>query len=110
MLIKHMLYNLVENAVQAGAATREEPLKIVISMHCQADRVLLDVVDNGPGMRSDTTLRVFDPYYTTKDEGTGLGLAIVKKIVLDHQGTISVKSEQGKGTRFQIALPLARGV
>ena len=51
--------------------------------------------------------RVFDPYFTTKERGTGLGLAIVKKIVLEHQGKISLASELGRGTRFELVLPMA---
>jgi signal transduction histidine kinase len=49
---------------------------------------------------------VFTPYFTTKQKGTGLGLAIVHRIVTEHGGNILVESEPGKGTRFEVRLPL----
>jgi signal transduction histidine kinase len=48
---------------------------------------------------------LFTPYYTTKQMGTGLGLAIIQSVVSDHHGTISVTSEEGRGTTFRIELP-----
>ncbi len=70
--------------------------------------VLLEVGDTGHGMDSDTMEKIFDPYFTTKEkgEGTGLGLSIVESIVRKHGGTISVRSEPGKGTSFRIHMPV----
>jgi signal transduction histidine kinase len=53
--------------------------------------------------------KIFDPFYTTKENGTGLGLAIVKKIVEFHSGHITLKSAVDKGTTVKVYLPLARG-
>ena len=110
MLIKHVLLNLVENAIQAAEeADTLESLEVKVS--CQVlqgeEQLRLTVQDNGPGMPPDTAERAFDPYYTTKEHGTGLGLAIVKKIVLEHNGAISVQSAPGEGTCFTLDLPLA---
>ncbi|MFH1132514.1 MAG: ATP-binding protein, partial [Pseudomonadota bacterium] len=110
MLIKHLLFNLVENAVQAAEEVGKEDLRVNMSamLHYERMQVTIVVSDNGPGMTKETAARAFEPYFTTKVEGTGLGLAIVKKIVLEHQGNISVESVPGEGTHFRITLPLEK--
>jgi PAS domain S-box-containing protein len=73
--------------------------------------VVLSVADSGCGMDEETVARVFEPYFTTKgDDGTGLGLATVHGIVSQSGGRISMTSELGNGTLFQVFLPLAEGV
>jgi signal transduction histidine kinase len=69
--------------------------------------VALVVQDDGPGVPEPARERIFDPYFTTKPEGTGLGLAIVKKVVVEHNGGISVhRSTRLGGAAFVVALPL----
>jgi signal transduction histidine kinase len=67
---------------------------------------VIEVSDNGPGIPAAVRSRLFDPFFTTKKEGTGLGLSISQKIVRDHGGAITVSSVEGKGTAFQVSLPL----
>ena len=110
MLVKHVLYNLVENAIHAAeeaGALERLTVSLAVRVESKARRAELTVADNGPGMTEDVVGRVFEPYFTTKERGTGLGLAIVKKIVLEHKGTIRVHSRPGKGTRVVLTLPLA---
>jgi signal transduction histidine kinase len=71
-------------------------------------RVLrLSVVDNGPGVAPGMASRIFQPFVTTRARGTGLGLAVVQKIVVTHNGRVTVHSENGGGARFTVSLPLS---
>jgi signal transduction histidine kinase/ActR/RegA family two-component response regulator len=67
----------------------------------------LSVIDEGHGIKSENRERIFDPFFTTKGmgEGTGMGLSVVHGIIMDHEGFISMDSEPGKGTRFDVYLP-----
>jgi nitrogen-specific signal transduction histidine kinase len=68
--------------------------------------LVVDVVDDGPGIPPDVTDKIFDPFFTTKPQGSGLGLAIVSKIVDAHDGRIDVSSS-GAGTHFTVTLPVS---
>ncbi len=103
-LMRRVLTNLVSNAVEAS---RPEPARVHIGVARTRTRVLLTVADEGPGIDAELRERIFDPYFTTKQEGTGLGLAIVKKIVLQHGGDIEAGSRPGGGANICISLPLA---
>ena len=69
---------------------------------------VIEVQDTGVGIDQEHLSRIFDPFFTTKEvgAGTGLGLSIVHGIIEQHNGTISVESRKGEGTRFTIRLPL----
>jgi signal transduction histidine kinase len=70
-------------------------------------RIRLEIADTGLGIQKDHIDRVFDPFFTTKEvgKGTGLGLSLVYGIVKEHQGTITIESQLGRGTKFAIVLP-----
>lgn len=108
-----VVLNLVTNAAQAiGASAAGQRGTITIGVRYADDgRALLIVDDDGPGMDAETQSRIFDPFFTTKTaaDGTGLGLSVVRGIVQDHKGEIELKSELGRGTRFEISFP-AHGV
>ena len=69
--------------------------------------VALTVTDSGIGIPPENIEKIFEPFFTTKESGTGMGLAAVRGTVLEHQGSISVKSEPGMGTTFRLLLPLS---
>jgi signal transduction histidine kinase len=71
------------------------------------DHLILEFSDDGVGMDEATRSRVFEPYFTTKDQGTGLGLALVHSAVVRAGGEVHVESSPGHGARFIVALPLA---
>jgi signal transduction histidine kinase len=73
------------------------------------DRLLLEIMDTGAGIKPEETPDVFNPFFTTKSGGTGLGLAIAHKIVEDHGGTVTFRSSPGQGTVFTVALLVRAG-
>ncbi|RMG14938.1 MAG: HAMP domain-containing protein [Deltaproteobacteria bacterium] len=105
-LLRRVLVNLIENAVQASEGTGRHP-RIRLAVRQENGRALLKVEDWGPGIPTERLSRIFDPYFTTKETGTGLGLAICKKIVLQHGGELSASNRSEGGACFEIRLPLA---
>ncbi len=76
----------------------------------EGEYACISIIDTGPGMDEQTLDRMFEPFFTTKDvdKGTGLGLAVVHGIVRSHNGDIIVYSEQGRGSTFQVYLPIIK--
>jgi len=100
--IKRVLENLIRNSIEAG----KEGTVMEINTVKAKGVVRIHVYDEGPGIPSEIVNSVFEPFVTQgKLSGTGLGLAISKKLIEDHKGSITVKSEEGKGTTFVIDLP-----
>jgi two-component system sensor histidine kinase PilS (NtrC family) len=116
--MKQVLWNLFINAAQAMTAGGS----LNIELEKRANGLLLhsppgpgseapktwvkvSISDSGNGIPPHEKEKIFEPFYTTKDQGTGLGLSIVHKIVENHRGTITVESEVGKGSTFVIFLP-----
>jgi signal transduction histidine kinase len=113
MLLRNVLANLVENAVQAAEGAGSKPeIRIAVAPSPAERGARLTVDDNGPGVPADARERIFDPYVTSKEHGTGLGLAIVRKIVLDHGGDIRVDDQPSPlgGARFVVTLPTVAGL
>jgi signal transduction histidine kinase len=118
-MLRRVLVNLVRNAGQAirdAHAKRTGDIKgvighVAVTASREGDGAVIVVEDDGPGVREEMRARIFDPYFTTKDDGTGLGLAIVKKIVVEHGGSIEVKrSEALGGAKFVVHLPGTRAM
>ena len=105
--LSQVLVNLITNAIHA----MEGGGKITVATKHKNDQVSLIVSDTGSGMSHDVKKRIFEPFFTTKPvgQGTGLGLSVVQGIVEEHKGKILVKSVSGKGSKFEIVLPLKQG-
>ena len=114
-LMRQMLTNLMQNALNALSEARTKNPYIAISLSNNAsDDIVVTFQDNGPGFPDGDLEKLFEPYMTTRDSGTGLGLAIVQKIVDDHNGHIKLRNnldDAGNkvGAHVQITLPADRG-
>lgn len=107
--LEQVFTNLISNAIEAMKGQETGTLAIKAEQKTLADvldTVQIDISDTGPGIPPDIQKRIFEPFFTTNSNGTGLGLAITKRIVIAHNGQISVKSFPG-GTVFQLTLPVA---
>lgn len=106
-LLRQALSNLLRNALEACDQAAVIPAVRVEGEVDEAHQVVhLAVIDNGPGVPPPDRARLFTPFFTTKPNGTGLGLALVQKIVVSHDGRITVSAPAVGGTRVQIDLPL----
>jgi len=104
-MVRQVLDNLLTNAVDALG---EKGGRVTVSTAREADRVSVQVADDGPGISPELLARVFDPFVTTKTNGNnyGLGLAISAALAEALGGALSVKSKEGEGSQFRLWLPL----
>ena len=103
--LHQVFVNLITNACNAAP---EEGGQVRLTTRLQGhDRIVVQIEDNGVGIRASELSRVFEPFFSTrrKGKGTGLGLSIVRNLVEGHQGTIEIASEAGEGTTVLITLP-----
>lgn len=101
--IKRVMINLLDNAMDA--IDQEGEIIIELSHDSEQERVRIIVSDNGRGIRPEYKSRLFEPYFSTKKHGTGLGLVITNTIINDHQGSIHIRDNHPRGTRFIVELP-----
>ena len=108
VLLRQAFSNLLRNALEACAGGAEPP-RIVIQSDVDAAQKLsrIAVNDNGPGVAEAYRERVFRPFFTMKRNGTGLGLALVQKIIVFHNGRVTVATAPQGGASFQVTLPSA---
>lgn len=100
--IKQALLNLVKNAT----AAMPDGGKLRLAIEVIGDELRITVADSGIGIPEDKLGKIFEPYFTTKENGTGLGLTLTYKIIKEHGGDIAVVSKPGQGTTFTITLPI----
>jgi len=107
--MEQVFNNLLSNAVKFSYPGSDIEVKLLK----QDKKVQVRIADQGTGMKSEDVKQVFLPFTkiskkgTSGEKGTGLGLSIVKRIIDEHQGSVEVDSEKGKGTIFNIRIPLS---
>jgi PAS domain S-box-containing protein len=101
--IQHVFMNLIVNAIEALEGRHVAQL-VVLRAAADANGMLIQVIDNGPGI--GTTDRIFDSFVTTKEKGMGIGLAVSRSIVEAHGGRLWVENNKTGGATFNVALPL----
>jgi len=103
--VGQVFFNIIRNGAQAmdGVGVIE------LSTSVEDDHVCIRIKDNGRGIKAEHLSKIFDPFFTTKgpDEGEGMGMYVVQNIIQKYNGTISLESEEGKGTEFTIQFPTA---
>jgi signal transduction histidine kinase len=101
--IKQVVVNIVLNSIDAMQGSKVKILKLITEY--DQNNVYIKVEDTGSGMTGEQMQKIFNPFYTTKENGTGLGLSVCYSIIENHHGKINVSSQLDKGTEFEIVLP-----
>lgn len=102
-----IITNLVKNAIQS-IPENQDSKSIIVTVKREKGNVLIQVKDNGIGIDTEFSDRIFEPKFTTKTSGMGLGLGIIKNIIENYKGTIVFESTFGHGTVFTVSLPLIK--
>ena len=98
------LMNLMLNAIEA----MRNGGTLSIAVDHTGESLRLEIADTGPGIAEDEAKKIFEPFYTTKEQGLGLGMPYAKKVIEQHGGTISLNSRPSEGTTISIVLPAAQ--
>jgi len=105
--LKQVFSNIIDNAIDAMESTVPNERKLDFSIQNNgAGMAVVRIRDTGCGIPSDKIGKIFNPFYTSKENGTGLGLGVAKKVIDAHDGAIEVHSEPGSGTEFALSIPL----
>ncbi len=109
--LSQALLNIYLNSIQSMESNgmlkiKTSPITVSINGINGGNKIKIEISDTGCGIRTDNLKYIFVPFFTTKPDGTGLGLTNVKKIIEEHNGSIDVSSEVGRGTTFTIMLPV----
>jgi PAS domain S-box-containing protein len=103
--IQQVFINLIVNAIEALEGRQETPL-VVLRAVTESDGMLIQVIDNGPGVVDPD--QIFDAFMTTKEKGMGIGLAVSRSIVAAHGGRLWAENNKTRGATFNVALPLSQ--
>ena len=102
--LRGALMNLMLNSIDA----MKDGGTLSVSIQQTGESLRLEIVDTGHGISDEEAKKIFEPFYTTKEQGLGLGMPYAKKIIEQHGGTISLNSRPGEGTTISIVLPAAQ--
>jgi two-component system, NtrC family, sensor histidine kinase PilS len=105
VLLRQVFGNLIRNAAEACQVAGVVP-RVEIVGHVDETTCRIAVDDNGPGVPDEARAKIFQPFFTTRSRGTGLGLAIVQKLVVTHNGRVTVAKSPLGGASFQLVFPL----
>jgi two-component system nitrogen regulation sensor histidine kinase GlnL len=105
--LSQALSNLLVNGIEAMPDGGLLDVSVTASSKGNGRYVQIDISDRGAGMKSEDLDRVFEPFYTTKPGATGLGITIAQRIINEHGGEVDLDSEEGRGTRATVRLPVA---
>jgi signal transduction histidine kinase len=105
-LLKTAFRNVIENACKFSP---EKKSQVVLT--CTEERLVVAVIDRGPGITAQDLQRVFEPFFradaTSRTKGYGIGLSLSQRIIALHKGTIEIDSKEGKGTMVRVTFPIA---
>lgn len=103
-MLQQVLVNILLNAIQASSVNA----RILINAKKENDKLVVDIIDQGTGIKGNDFSKIFDPFFTTKSEGegTGLGLSVSYGIIKHHGGSISIENMEETGVKVNITLPL----
>lgn len=114
--IARVIINLIDNSIASVKTVAEEMLQkksfyqpkitVITKFDPELELITLSVADNGTGVKEEDKPKLFEPYFSSKENGTGLGLAIVSSIVSDHSGFIRIKDNRPTGAIFVMELPV----
>jgi C4-dicarboxylate-specific signal transduction histidine kinase len=105
--VQQVLLNLIANAIDAMSGIDDRRRELAIVSRQDGSDVVVEVRDSGIGLEAECAERLFDAFYTTKEEGMGIGLAISRSIVEAHGGRLWAGSNQPYGAVFRFSLPVA---
>lgn len=106
--LEQSLINLINNAIDAAAEASPGAGSVTVRLRSFAERISIEIEDNGPGVSDDIAAHVFEPFVTTKLGGMGLGLTLSRELIGAHRGTIHWERIEAGGTRFIVGLPVAQ--
>lgn len=104
-MMKQAILNILKNAIHFSPVNSD----VLIRTRLDRNVVLIEVIDQGPGIHPANKNKIFEPFFTTEDKGTGLGLTITRRIIEAHRGQLALESGEGKGTKVSILLPELEG-
>jgi signal transduction histidine kinase len=102
--MKTALLNIIINGLESMEGKENKVMEIETSLDQEHHMCVIKIIDTGSGMDEESLSKLFEPYFTSKQNGNGLGLTNTQNVVLNHKGNIYVDSELGVGTRFIISL------
>jgi PAS domain S-box-containing protein len=107
--LQQVIMNLLRNATDAMSSVDDRPRELLVCTRAEAaERVVLSVTDVGIGFEAQSAARLFEDFYTTKDDGMGIGLSVSRAIIGSHSGRLWAERNQGPGATFSFSLPCAR--